>query len=88
MIQIAAARGFSERICVEPVRVSSYIFVDTLNTDFDTRAAVTKHFVQMRFQTVVRSCLDGDTNTLGSKIQKGQFSNSLQTCRHMSQFRK
>ena len=50
------------------VGVSGHIFVDQLNTDLQTRAAICQHVAQVCFRAVVGSGLDGDADTFGLRL--------------------
>lgn len=58
---------------VTSVGIPRDVFVDTLHSDLDTRATITQHFVQMRFQTIIRPCLNSDSDTLGSVKAQQQY---------------
>lgn len=50
--------------CVTSVSISGNVFVNTLNSNLDSRASIVQHIVKMRLEAVVRSRFDGDTDTL------------------------
>ena len=47
------------------VGVSSEVLEDALHADFKSGAPVREHVIQMWFEAVIGSCLDGDTDSLG-----------------------
>lgn len=52
-------------LAVRPVGVPRHVFIDALDADLQTGAAVAQHVAQVPLQTVVRARLYGDAHTLG-----------------------
>lgn len=50
--------------CMPSISVSSYILIDTLHSDFQSSAAISKHIVKMGLEAIVWSCFYSDTNSL------------------------
>ena len=47
------------------VSVSRNVFKDGLNSHFHSSAAVHEHIINMLFETIIRPCLNSDTDALG-----------------------
>ena len=54
--------------CVASIRVSGHVFVDRLDADLKSGAAVLQHVAEMPLEAIVRSGLDGDSDALGSAL--------------------
>ena len=56
-----------------PVSVSSNVFVDALNTDFYSCAAILKHVNQVRLEAVIRSRFNSNGHTFGSTLLRVNY---------------